>query len=429
MKMSFYILVIFVSILANYSAYAEPNTTDLSEDFKSGNFRLKDTFCGFSFGYNEKKMKDLYEMQEWTSLVKKVMDVNCSSNLMYFYLGRSAEGMGLDSAANIYFKLGKSSRECISDHCGGLNFPTAIDRELQHAERKKLDEQERQKAQLASEADNKAESGDANAKFERGQAYQNGIEVHVNLDAAKKWYKKASDAGSSIAAYSLGNILMEQGAESEAIQQWKVAAKAGNADANLAINKYEEEQKQAKQNAFAQEATKAAQAKVEAARLAKERQQAAAFRKSFKQGDETSCGLVIEKKGNLAKLQLTSSNTEKWVKLEDIYPVSQVCPLNTNISNTGNSKNDAIVGQKVCRQIGIKQIVNYTIVGQKPIYNTDQRYANITGFVENKAGSKLQIRISGMQVNGSNVSHIDGDVVYENGSIIWDEAASWNSCI
>lgn len=157
-----------------------------------------------------------------------------------------------------------------------------------------------------------------------------------------------------------------------------------------------------------------------------ERQQFSLFRKSLKEGDETSCGLVIEKKGKLAKVQLATSNVEKWMRVEDLFPTGHSCSDDEHSVVTHNVVSHTSIGQKVCKTIQITR--DYAF----------KRYAelvNLTGFVENTSGQKVQIRISGMVSNGSeitpqgtNLDRINGDVILENGSIIWDDAAAWSSC-
>lgn len=87
------------------------------------------------------------------------------------------------------------------------------------------------------------------------------------------------------------------------------------------------------------------------------------------------------------------------------------------------------VGQKICRteEITTRKIIG-TAMGN-PMYGTPvKQQATITGFTENSSGSKIQLRISGMQVNGENLDRIDGDVVYQNGGVVWDEASNWRLC-
>lgn len=157
-----------------------------------------------------------------------------------------------------------------------------------------------------------------------------------------------------------------------------------------------------------------------------ELKQLASFRKSIAEGDETSCGLVTDKKKNLVKVQFKSSNIEKWMRISDIFPPNKSCEGSEVENNSYTFK----IGQEVCKKINITQrkIVNYTIVGHEPVYAAEKAQALVAAFVEHNAGSKTQVRISGMRINGENISRIDGDVVYENGSVIWDTTSNWSSC-
>lgn len=177
----------------------------------------------------------------------------------------------------------------------------------------------------------------------------------------------------------------------------------------------------------AREKDAAERAKVQVDRQQKELQQAQLFRKTLAEGDDTSCGLVIEKKAKLVKIQLKSSNSEKWVKLDEIYPVGQSCSLaSVNTSGTTSNAQGISVGQKICRSIRIAKAwagVNYN------------ETVKAFGFVENSSDKKIQVRISGMISNGSditpsgtNINRIDGDIVLENGSVIWDASNNWGPC-
>lgn len=87
------------------------------------------------------------------------------------------------------------------------------------------------------------------------------------------------------------------------------------------------------------------------------------------------------------------------------------------------------VGQKVCRSEEITQRkVMGSAMGQLVYGNSIKLQAKVTAFTEKSAGSKIQVRISGIQANGENLDRIDGDVVLENGAIVWDEATHWGLC-
>jgi hypothetical protein len=56
------------------------------------------------------------------------------------------------------------------------------------------------------------------------------------------------------------------------------------------------------------------------------------------------------------------------------------------------------------------------------------------GFTENVNGNKIQVRIGGIQKfdssgnNLGNTDRVDGETVYQNGAVIWEDAANWNPC-
>jgi hypothetical protein len=86
-------------------------------------------------------------------------------------------------------------------------------------------------------------------------------------------------------------------------------------------------------------------------------------------------------------------------------------------------------GEKICKTIDgtHRDILGYGM--GKPMYGPERHVKyHISAFTENVSGSKIQVRISGIQLNGENVDRVDGDTVLQNGSIIWDEALEWSLC-
>lgn len=201
---------------------------------------------------------------------------------------------------------------------------------------------------------------------------------------------------------------------------------------NLQLQPYREEEKKRQQAEEAERAriqtlrdqeTAAAEKKrqqEEDLRRQNELKQLAKFRKNLSDGDETSCGLVIEKKPKVVKIQ-PKNGAEQWIKLEDVYPAGGRC-------DAGGSSTQAstAIGQLVC--------TNISTTG-KFGGNTYDENIRVQAFVESASGSKYQVRISGMVSEGSryrsrgtNVDRINGDVVYTNGAVLWDQASNWRSC-
>jgi hypothetical protein len=71
--------------------------------------------------------KKLYNDARWAELALSVMKVNSGSNLAWFYLGRSAEGLGHKEAAATYYRnsIEASKKKLISAciNCFGFRFP------------------------------------------------------------------------------------------------------------------------------------------------------------------------------------------------------------------------------------------------------------------------------------------------------------------
>jgi len=100
---------------------------DVLTTFKSGELRLEcDTACSGAWGAARRKAKSLYDNQLWTDLVHEVAKVGHRVDQTYFYLGRSAEGLGYNEAASTYFGLAlANSYKCagVFNNCDGLDVP------------------------------------------------------------------------------------------------------------------------------------------------------------------------------------------------------------------------------------------------------------------------------------------------------------------
>ena len=100
---------------------------DVLTTFKSGELRLEcDTACSGAWGAARRKAKSLYDNHLWTDLVHEVARVGHRVDQTYFYLGRSAEGLGYNEAASTYFSLAlANSYKCAGfiNNCDGLDVP------------------------------------------------------------------------------------------------------------------------------------------------------------------------------------------------------------------------------------------------------------------------------------------------------------------
>lgn len=80
-----------------------------------------------------------------------------------------------------------------------------------------------------------ANKGDANAQYDLGVSYDNGLGVPKNYATAAKWYQKAADQGFVYAQYNLG-VLYDNGLgvpknNTIAVKWYQKAADQGNVEA------------------------------------------------------------------------------------------------------------------------------------------------------------------------------------------------------
>jgi hypothetical protein len=78
-----------------------------------------------------------------------------------------------------------------------------------------------------------AESGDADAQFNLGQAYRLGRGVTINLGAAKTWFERAANAGHLDAQTTLGLLLFQNGDQQQGLKWLRRAADQGEPRALL----------------------------------------------------------------------------------------------------------------------------------------------------------------------------------------------------
>lgn len=108
--------------------------TNIQESLSKGEIRLTcDIACSGSWGAKRKEMKSLYENELWEDLASTVARLGFRSDQTYYYLGRSAEGLGHRDAARTYYKLAKTSYKCDGfpfNNCDGLVFPLMLDERL-----------------------------------------------------------------------------------------------------------------------------------------------------------------------------------------------------------------------------------------------------------------------------------------------------------
>lgn len=92
-----------------------------------------------------------------------------------------------------------------------------------------------------------------------------------------------------------------------------------------------------------------------------------------------------------------------------------------------------VVGQKICKIIdGTERHLVGRMMGQVVYGASVSQTFYITGFTEQVAGEKIQLRIAGIRkIEGDrmvNVDKIDGDTVLQTNNVIWDDPILWRPC-
>lgn len=129
--------VLFISLVLVCSSCGgrhieKTNVYDLSESFKKGTIELSWAGVGGYKNYRI-KMRKFYAEKNWEFLSKTVIEADRGQNIDWYYLGRSAEGLGLYKAAKVYYTNALSTLhalkcdDSVSDlGCDGINFPQDI---------------------------------------------------------------------------------------------------------------------------------------------------------------------------------------------------------------------------------------------------------------------------------------------------------------
>lgn len=191
------------------------------------------------------------------------------------------------------------------------------------------------------------------------------------------------------------------------------------------------------------------QQKAEAKKLAQ-------WRSQLQEGDSTNCGIVIEKKSKLVKVALTSSNAERWLKLEQVLQPGSTCQFDSdriasNQANpimvpvqanpvTENHSHRFTIGDSICTEFNgterrVIAVANFN--GQELLGPPEERFFKIRGFVESANENKIQIRINGIKsLDLNRLAQKDIDKIsrnmgmeYKVGALIWDDEKVWHKCV
>ncbi len=111
------------------------NVDQIVDEFVSGRAEL-DCYlaCATKFGANQAAMRNLHDAGLWDDLAKLVITIGYNQDISWYYLGRSAEGLGLHDAALTYYKRSIASEyKCQSfmlNVCSGLAVPETVNQRI-----------------------------------------------------------------------------------------------------------------------------------------------------------------------------------------------------------------------------------------------------------------------------------------------------------
>jgi hypothetical protein len=153
--------------------------------------------CGFSWGWNKTKLKNMHDNMQWKKLADKVYDLGCGNDLAYYYIGRAAEGLGHGDSAIKNYKHSIYLTNDLSRHrtcrarnpkytesqskalCSGLSFPKIAKYRLSRMKQKNV----------------VIKNNNNSGWYEKGLKYSNKkVKRSAILDSNKSdttWYSKA----------------------------------------------------------------------------------------------------------------------------------------------------------------------------------------------------------------------------------------------
>ncbi len=84
---------------------------------------------------HRKQLRALFAAQNWKGLAQILIANSYGNDLSWYYLGRSAEGLGYPEAAAAYYRNARSAKTRCKGHfigndCDGHTFPADIDARL-----------------------------------------------------------------------------------------------------------------------------------------------------------------------------------------------------------------------------------------------------------------------------------------------------------
>jgi len=192
-KYKTYLAVFFLVILTACTASCPKiigGGTDRNQAFREGNIILDcHISCASQFGSNLREITILFHRGNWYALSSKVMDIGFANNLAYFYLARSAEGLGYFNAALIYYNNALHTSKCkgtIADVCQGFDFPSDISTRIAGIQKKiELNNLARAETKTATESETRNQSNTQNESISSAQSIQTNIPQQKKQESPK----------------------------------------------------------------------------------------------------------------------------------------------------------------------------------------------------------------------------------------------------
>lgn len=126
-------LIAIALIISACSTTVEPQSADeiasRIRQFEAGMISLDcGTGCAFSYGGSRTELKRLHDQELWSELALRVISIRYDEDLAWYYLARSAEGLGHEDAADAYYRIARASTLKCSAYwntCDGIDIRAA----------------------------------------------------------------------------------------------------------------------------------------------------------------------------------------------------------------------------------------------------------------------------------------------------------------
>ena len=89
------------------------------DQFRRGEARLECGSCAIKFSSGKDELRSLHRQADWEGLARAVLSIGYAQDISWFYLGASAEGLGLSGPARVYYQQAASLARHGDSHCKG----------------------------------------------------------------------------------------------------------------------------------------------------------------------------------------------------------------------------------------------------------------------------------------------------------------------